>query len=644
MNRKPARSKKRKAGPSKSASAAKSLAALFADGVKCHQAGELAKAVALYDRILSLKHALPEVHSNRGVALASLGKLADAEAAHRRAIALNPNFADAYNNLGSVLLNLGKFEASEDALRQAIALKPHFPEAFSNLGNTLKEQGRLSEAEAAYRSAIALNPHFAPARNNLGNVLIDLGELHAAEQTLRHTIVLQPQCEEAFSNLGKALREQHRLTEAEAACRHAIELNPDHPEAHNNLGNVLMDQGRLTDAEAAYRVAIGLKPDFAIAYNNLGAALKQLGRLADGRRAVERAIQIAPRNPLLFLNLGDFGSFVAGDPFMTAMGELAEGMASLPISQQIELHFALAKAYQDVGLNEKSFRELLAGNALKRSQIPYDEVATFRAFEHIQKVFTPERMRWLQDSGNPSSVPVYIVGMPRSGTTLIEQILASHPQVFGAGELSNFGDIAAGIFPSSDDGCAFPEVMLSMSRERLRRVGERYVSEIIHLSSNAAHIIDKMPLNFLFVGLIHLALPNARIIHAVRDPVDTCVSCFARLFDAGQYHTYDLAELGRYYRHYRALMEHWHNVLPAGRILDVRYEEVVADLEAQARRIVAHCELQWDPRCLAFHETDRPVRTASAAQVRRPLYRSAIGRSRIYHSFLTPLRAALEEL
>ena len=617
------------------------MASLLTEVMRCHKSGQLTEAVAMYDRILSLKSDIPEVHCNRALALAGLGRLGDAEAAYRQAIVLNPKFPTAYVNLGDLLRISGRLEDSEETLRCAIALSPQSAEAFSNLGNTLKEQRRPNEAEAAYRQAIALKPHFGEAYSNLGNVLLELGRLDEAEKALRQAIALRPQFADAFSNLGNTLREQGRLSEAEVACRQAIALKPHHTQAHSNLGNALNDQGRLIEAEAAYRRAIALNPKLADAYNNLSVTLKNLGGLADARWAVERAIKLRPRNSSQFLNLCDLRHFRPGDPYLAAMEELARNIALLPVKQQIEMHFALAKAYEDVGRGDDSFQQLLSGNALKRRQIAYDEAATLRGFERIRAAFTPELIRTLQDVGEPSSVPLFIVGMPRSGTTLIEQILASHPLVFGAGELPNLGKAAAKIRTAGGRISPFPEVMLNISSEHMKRLGAHYVTEISQLAPTAAHVTDKMPSNFFFVGLIHLALPNARIIHAVRDPVDTCISCFSKLFAAVQHHTYDLAELGRYYRRYQALMEHWHRILPPGRILDVRYEDVVADLEGQSRRILVHCGLEWDARCLAFHETERSVHTASATQVRRPIYSSSIGRWRAHEPFLRPLIAEL---
>jgi hypothetical protein len=232
--------------------------------------------------------------------------------------------------------------------------------------------------------------------------------------------------------------------------------------------------------------------------------------------------------------------------------------------------------------------------------------------------------------------------MPRSGTTLVEQILASHPSVYGAGELTELVDIVAGLGGPRGVFANFPENVRAMSRVQLRDLRTRYLERVSALAPAASRITDKMPANFRFAGLIHLALPNARIIHTRRDPIDTCLSCFSLLFSGDQPHTYDLGELGRYYRAYAALMEHWCGVLPQGVMIDVQYEELVTDFERQARRIVAHCGLDWDAACLDFHKTRRPVPTASAVQVRQPIYRTSIGRWQPCRDMLGPLLAALE--
>jgi Flp pilus assembly protein TadD len=603
--------------------------------------GRPGEAEIAYRAAIAHKSDFAGAYSNLGTALADLGRRDEAEAAYRRAIILLPRYAGTYNNLGNLLKDMGRLEDAEAALRHAIVLMPDYPEAHSNLGNVLRDQGRLNEAEAALRHAIKLRPNYPEAHSNLGNALLGLDRPGEAEAAYRHAVDLKPDYPEAHSNLGFVLKDLGRLDEAEAAFRLAVALKPDYPEAYSNLGTVLMDLGRPAEAEAAFHRAIALKPDCAGAYNNLGLVLKDAGRLTEARRAAEQAVGLAPRNPSYFGNLGEVRRYTAGDPHVAALEALANDKASLRIDDEIHLNFALAKAYADIGRTQDGFRRLLAGNALKRSRVAYDEAAMLGGMDRVQAVFTPEFIRASQGAGDPSPVPVFVIGLPRSGTTLVEQILASHPQVSGGGELKLFDRATADIHAALPDSPFFPEMALRMSGEHFRALGARYLADLKRLAPAASRITDKMPTNFLFAGLIHLALPNAIVIHTIRDPLDTCVSCFSRLFSEGQKHSYDLAELGRYYRHYQSLMAHWHRVLPPGRILDVRYEDVVDDLERASRRIIAHCGLPWDMRCLDFHRTERPVRTASATQVRQPIYRSSVGRWRTYEEFLGPLVAAL---
>jgi hypothetical protein len=251
-------------------------------------------------------------------------------------------------------------------------------------------------------------------------------------------------------------------------------------------------------------------------------------------------------------------------------------------------------------------------------------------------------MQAKRGGGDPSSIPVFIVGMPRSGSSLLEQILSSHSRVFGAGEIDALQKaVARSLAVAPGTLRSFSEMVSTVSPDELRRLGRHYIDCVAALAPGADRIVDKMLTNFSHVGLIHLALPNARIIHARRDPIDSCLSCFGLLFADEQSHTYDLAELGRYYRAYAGLMRHWEEVLPDGVMLDVRYEDVVDDIEGQARRVIAHCGLEWEEQCLAFHQTKRPVRTASVTQVRRPIYRDSVGRWRPDKVLLEPLLEAL---
>lgn len=501
----------------------------------------------------------------------------------------------------------------------------------------LHRAGRLAEAIALYRRVLLLRPDLPEPHNNLGVALAGVGRLAEAVAAYRRAIELNPNNAETHANIGHSLRDLGIYEASEQSFRRAIAIRPNNVEAHSGLGTVLMDLDRPAEAEKSFRHAIALRPDHAGAYNNLGLALKEAGRLDEARSALERAIQLAPESPSYYDNLGAVRQFVAGDPYLAALDALSRNAAALPIKDRMHLHFARARVLEDIGRPEDGFRELLAGNALKRRQIDYDEATTLARMDRTRELFTPDLVEARKNAGIPSSIPVFIVGMPRSGSTLVEQILASHPHVHGAGELNLFEQATDAVGKQLGGTRSFPDMVPGMSDEDLRTLGALYLDKLLQRAPRARRITDKMPANFMFAGLIHLALPNAAIIHAVRDPLDTCVSCFATHFTRAQPQTYDLAELGRYYRSYRNLMLHWRRVLPTGRILDVHYEELVADLEGVARRMVAHCGLEWDARCLDFHRTERTIRTASAVQVRRPIYRGSVGRWRKYQTFLAPL-------
>jgi hypothetical protein len=382
-----------------------------------------------------------------------------------------------------------------------------------------------------------------------------------------------------------------------------------------------------------------LAPDFADAYYNMAIAMTEIGDMSQASRAIEKAILLAPRRGSFYRVLAESGE--VSDLQARRMEDLAQDMGMLPASEQMELHFALGKLYGDRTQQERSFRHLLAGNRTKRDSIAYDEVGTLSLFDRISSIFTAELLARGPETGVPSPLPVFIVGMPRSGTTLVEQILASHPQIFGAGELQDMQRLVDGLNPVGGIS-AFPEIVPVLPRETSRQLGASYLAGLRARDPAATRILDKMPANFQRIGLIHLILPEARIIHVRRDPLDTCLACFSKLFASSQPYAYDLGELGRYYRAYEELMTHWRHVLPPGVMLEVRYEDVVADLEGQARRILSHCDMPWDDRCLDFHQTRRLVRTASAAQVRQPLYTSSVGRWHGYADLARPLLDALK--
>ncbi len=458
----------------------------------------------------------------------------------------------------------------------------------------------------------------------------------------RRALEVDPDYVDAICGLAEVLDAEKRHDDAVALYRKAVELRPGHPQTLTALGTTLVGAGKHPEAIELFRQAVTLAPADAAAHLCLGTALEEIGRIAEAESAFEQAIAIDPGNPHAAYALVNVRRVVEDDSGLAALKALENRIDTLGRDAGILVHFALGKALSDIGQNEEAFRHLLTANALKRESLYYNEAATLSALERLKKVFTSDFIAYHRGAGHSSPLPIFIIGMPRSGSTLVEHILASHRSVFGGGERADFTAAMrnAGVDVAAPD---FPESCASLSSGRLTAIGSDYLARLA-AAANAASITgiervtDKMLANYCFVGLIHLAVPNARIIHCRRDPIDTCMSCFSKLFATDIPYAYDLAEFGRYFRAYDSLMAHWHRVLPPPSvILDVHYEALVSDFEPQARRLVAHCGLDWDPACLSFHETERPVRTASVVQVRQPIYSSSVRRWRPGDELLRPL-------
>ena len=609
-------------------------------GAALHALGRSQEAVAYFERALRARPDFANAEFNYAVALTALGQRDEAERRYRRAVALRPGFAAAHANLGLLLLDRGLHEEALASFDRAIAADPRHIPARIGSGLALQRCARLDEAVRAYARAFEIDPAFAPAACNAGIVLCDLARYEEARDFLQRAIALNPAEPAAYNALGVALNGLGRQAEAIAAFESAVAANPRFVLSWNNLGLVARNGGELEKAAGAFRSALAIEPGNVEALANFAATALELGDVGEAERAFDRALQLSPRTARLYRGRADVRPARPGDEHVAAAERLYEQADSLAAADRIELHFALARMYEDLERFDESFDHLLAGNALKRATIVYDEAAILGYFDRAMAAFGAARMRELRGLGDPSEAPVFIVGMPRSGTTLVEQLLASHPNVRAGGERA---DVYAALTEHSIRlRTHYPEFASTLDAAALRALGARYLERAGVPPQSGLRHTDKMPSNFLHLGAIALMLPNAKIVHVRRDPVDTCLSCFANLFAEEQPHVYDLAELGRYYRAYRRLMEHWRSVLPDGMLLELQYEEIVADLEGQARRLLAHAGLAWDASCLAFYRTRRPVRTASAAQVRRPVYSSSIGRHRRYGARLAPLLAALE--
>jgi len=531
--------------------------------------------------------------------------------------------------------------ASDEAIacmRKAVALRSDLAAAQANLGLLLVAVRRHAEAEAPLRAALSLMPRDAVLRNALGVAHEAQQRLADAEKAYRAALELDPRLPEAHANLGNCLRRLGHLQQAEAHFVRAIDIKPDFVVAHYNLGVLLQEREEFERAIAQYRQALAFRPDYVEALNNLGSCLRSEGFVDEARATFERVLQLQPLQVEAHCNLAQFKTYRADDPHVGQLLSQQHRLESMPEEGRARYWFTVGKMLEDCARHDESFAAYAQGNRIKRQGTCWDEAAHADLQRRIVATFTREHLaaHAVQPAAADGPTPVFIVGMPRSGTSLLEQVLATLPGVHGAGELTWLPEA---LNVDAELGQAgFPQSVAGCSTEEYLQLGRRHVRRLRELAPDATHVVDKLPDNFQHLGLIHLMFPGARIIHSMRDPMDSCFSCFSRLFIGNNLgYTYDLGATGRYWVTYHHLMRHWHAALPAGRILDVSYETMVSDFENQARRLVEYLGLPWDERCLGFHENRRIVRTASVAQVRKPIYRTSVARWKPYERHLGEL-------
>lgn len=583
---------------------------VLARAMTAHSHGDLKTANSLARRILSRYPNQPNSLYLCGIIAHQRGKLASAEKYLRRAIKAAPENPLGHGGLGILRLTEGKLTDAIALFERALSISHEQPHIHNNLGLTLARLGQSVEAASHYDTALEIAPHYSDAWLNLGKLRQDENRLDDAKDCYENALKYEPNMAEAHSNLGNIHHQTGQVDEALAAYARAENANPQYVEAIFNKAIIQAEIGRIEEAIDSYRAVVDANPHHIEAVCGLGEALEVIGKEAEAEACYRTASKISPRQ--------------------------------VPEESATRLHYKLGRSFDRLGNYDKAFAEFRTANelraaALRRSGQIYNRVHQEGLVDRIIASFQIGSAAEWRKLGVSDHLPIFVLGMPRSGTTLTEQILASHPSVHGAGELKKIPQIGQDL---SNEG-SWPDNLSQLDHSLATTLATSYIKTLKGIAPNAMRVVDKLPTNFLYVGLIRTLMPSASIVHMRRNPLDTCVSNYFQNFGEAAPHNHDLGDLGHYYRQYVRLMAHWEAVFP-GSIFHLDYEQLVDEQEATSRKLIDWCGLEWDDRCMDFHTTDRTVQTASYLQVRRPIYGDSVTRWRHYEQYLRPLTSALD--
>jgi len=574
-----------------------------------------------------------------GHALIAQGHNTEAIACYKRVVELRPEQADAYRDLSMAYKALGRMNEAYEVLEASARLDPGRKELM--LAFEHQRSGDYGNAETICREVLHKDPGNLDATRLLGMLAAELGKHKLAVQMLRNTVKLEPRFFGAYIDLARELMEADELEECHEVVRTAIKLQPELALPHALLGYLHNKAGRFEEAAEAFKTALAKQADHGASLAGLGHSLKTIGRQEEAVETYRNCIKAFPDFGDAYWALANLKTYRFSDDEIAAMEEKVD-KESLDAEARANFNYSLGKAYEDRSDYDQAFNRYERGAKLRLSNENHDPVHPETTNDEIIKTITPEVLQHNKDYGDPDPAPIFIVGLPRSGSTLIEQILASHSQVDGTHELPDLPRIIQAIDRQKPNGAGYPQALLHYGEE-LVTLGRQYIATTRRYRGDAPFFTDKMPGNFASVGLIALILPNAKVVNARRYPLDSCMSCYKQLFYKGQTFTYDLVELGKYYLEYQRMMDYWHEIMP-GKVLDVQYEQMVADQENQTRRLLEHCGLPWEDNCLRFYETDRAVVTASSEQVRQPIYSMSVNSWRRFEQHLGPLIELLKPL
>ena len=573
-------------------------------------------------------------HEDLGYLLMQSGRTADALPILERATHLDPTLEQAWFNLGKARALLGRGKEADAAFEKCFERSPE--RRLMALAAEHHKEGRTEEAERMYRRVLRDNPRNVDALRLLALVAAQADRTDDAEALLEKAVEIAPDFNQALVDLGRLRKDQDRFAEALECFDRAIALEPTQPQAYYLRAGTLARASFTYEAIEAYRSCLALRPTHPGALTGLGHVLKAVGAYDEAVASYNACIRQAPDNGETYWSLANLKRYRFDDAMVAEM-ERRLSTAKADEQSDVNFLFALGKAYEDRGDFERAWHYYRTGNETRRARVFYDPVQTEAMNDRLIQVYTPQLFASQAGAGHPDPSPIFIVGLPRSGSTLLEQILASHSEVEGTSELPYIGRATSSLNRNRDEGVNYPEAMRELTPDNLRALGEEYlVRARTHRRRGTPRFLDKMPNNFPSAGFIATILPNARIIDARRHPLDACLSNYRQLFARGQNFTYDLTEIGEYYLQYQRMMDHWAATMP-GRVLTVQYEEVVGDFENQVRRLLEFCGLPWEDTCLRFYESERPVRTPSSEQVRQPIYDRSVGHWRNYQAHLGEL-------
>ena len=617
------------------------IAGYYNLGVALQSQDQHADAAAAYTALLSRNPGHALALANLGLAQRALGKAEEAISSCRRAIELKPDLVEAHNTLGLLLKDIGKFEEAAATFVKALKFRPGFAEAHFNLGLCHEAQGGLEEATNLYRQAVGYKSNYAEAHARLGNLLVTLGKPEEGIGHYRQALAVRPEWFEIWNALGNALLDAEdfrtNYAEAEKCFRQALILQPDSPEVYLNLGVMFQDAHKYDDAQPCFQQALELKPGYPDALAGMAMLMELKGEFQAGYTLLRPLIESGTDNVKVALAYAELSRHV--DLRADAAAVLERCLPQCDADRQrIDVYFTLGKLFDELKEFDKAFNNYHQANSLDVKT--FDARKSEREFNELMQMFSAENMARRPRASNRSRLPVFIVGMPRSGTSLVEQILASHPEVYGAGELGDIHSISTELPALANTPLPYPQCMDALKRKTLDQAAQRHLDRLAVFSRSATRVTDKMPHNFLGLGLIDTLFPGARVIHCKRDPIDTCLSIYFMRFNVHHLYARDLAELGAYYQQYLRLMAHWKSTLRIP-MLEVQYEDLVENQEKISREMVDFCGLEWNDQCLSFHENKRITKTPSYDQVRRPIYKKSVARWKNYEPLLGPLLNAL---